>query len=94
MCLVLSRTRTFPQKQGGDVQLRVYGDEFYARYETMDGYTVVYDTDKETYCYAALAKGYLISSGAPLYKPVPMKPSAISRKTKTYETKNLTINIR
>jgi M6 family metalloprotease-like protein len=71
MCLILGKTRTFPQKNGKDVQLRVYGDEFYARYETMDGYTVLYDTDKEQYCFALPAKGNLISSGAPIYKPVP-----------------------
>ena len=71
MCLILGKTRTFPQKNGKDVQLRVYGDEFYARYETMDGYTVLYDTDKEQYCFALPAKGNLISSGAPMYKPVP-----------------------
>ena len=71
MCLILGKTRTFPQKNGQDVQLRVYGDEFYARYETMDGYTVVYDTDKKLYCFAALAKGLLVSSGAPLFKAVP-----------------------
>ena len=71
MCLVLGKTRTFPQKNGKDVQLRVYGDEFYARYETMDGYTVVYDTHKELYCFASLIQGGLVSSGAPIYKPVP-----------------------
>ncbi len=71
MCVILGKTRTFPQKNGKDVQLRVYGDEFYARYEAMDGYTVVYDTDKEQYCFATLAKGILISTGAPIYKPVP-----------------------
>ena len=71
MCLVLGKTRTFPQKEGKDIQLRVYGDEFYARYETMDGYTVLYDTDKDRYCFAILARGTLVSSGAPVTKPVP-----------------------
>jgi len=71
MCLILGKTRTFPQKNGKDVQLRVYGDEFYARYETMDGYTIIYDTDKELYCFATLAKGVLVSSGAPMFKPIP-----------------------
>ena len=44
MCLLLGQTRTFPQGNGNPVQLRVFGDEFYARYENPDGYTVVYDT--------------------------------------------------
>jgi hypothetical protein len=60
MCLILGKTRTFPQKNGSDVQLRVYGDEFYARYESIDGHTVVYDTDKDQYCFATLANGVLI----------------------------------
>ena len=72
MCLLLGNTRTFPQGDGPSVQLKVYGDEFYARYETMDGYTVLYDTMRERYCYAVLVKGHLVSSGAPMDKPVPM----------------------
>ncbi len=71
MCLILGKTRTLPQKDGQDVQLRIFGDEFYARYETTDGYTVVYDTDVGKYCYAMVVKGHLVSSGAPIYKPVP-----------------------
>jgi len=72
MCLILGKTRTFPQKDGAHVQLRVYGDEFYARYENLNGYTVVYDTNKEKYCFATLVKGSLVSSGAPMDKPVPL----------------------
>ncbi len=72
MSLLLGKTRTFPQGEGTAVQLRVFGDEFYARYETLEGYTVVYDTVREKYCYAILVKGHLASSGAPIDKPVPM----------------------
>ena len=71
MCLLLGQTRTFPQGDGPPVQLRVFGDEFYARYESLDGYTVVYDTGCEKYCYAILIQGRLASSGAPLDKPIP-----------------------
>ena len=59
------------QRVGGPVQLRIYGDEFYARYETVDGYTVVYDTGLGCYCYATLAAGRFVSSGAPVHKLVP-----------------------
>ena len=52
------------QHHGEPVQLRIYGDEFYARYETDDGFTVVYDTSKGCYCYAPLASGSFASSGA------------------------------
>lgn len=72
MCLLLGKTRTFPQGDGPAIQLRVFGDEFYARYETLDGYTVVYDMVREKYCYAILIKGHLSSSGAPVDKPVPL----------------------
>lgn len=71
MCLILGKTRTFPQGDGPRVQLRVFGDEFYARYETLDGYTVVYDTRLEKYCFAVLIKGCLTSSGSPMDKPAP-----------------------
>jgi M6 family metalloprotease-like protein len=71
MCLILGKTRTFPQGDGPMVQLRVFGDEFYARYETLDGYTVVYDTRLEKYCFAVLIKGSLTSSGSPMDKPIP-----------------------
>ncbi len=59
-----------PEKRGRG-STESYGDEFYARYETMDGYTVIYDTDKDIYCFAIPAKGNLISSGIPSYKPIP-----------------------
>ena len=45
------------------MQLRVYGDEFYSRYENMDGYSVVYDQDHGLYCYAFLILGEFVSSG-------------------------------
>ena len=59
------------QHEGGDVQLRIFGDEFYARYETLSGYSVVYDIDIGQYCYAVLAGGHLISSGIPNHKTPP-----------------------
>ncbi|TDJ75305.1 MAG: M6 family metalloprotease domain-containing protein [Planctomycetota bacterium] len=59
------------QHTGGDVQLKIYGDEFYARYECTQGYTVVYDTAMRRYCYASLAAGRFVSTGVPIGKPVP-----------------------
>ena len=59
------------QHTGGDVQLKIFGDEFYARYETLDGYTVLYDKDYRGYCYALLAAGRFVSSGVPIGKPRP-----------------------
>jgi M6 family metalloprotease-like protein len=61
------------QHSGDPVQLRAYGDEFYARYETPEGYTVVYDTDRGCYCYATLAAARFVSTGVPTHKPVPKR---------------------
>ena len=60
------------QHSGNPVQLRIYGDEFYARYEHLDGFTVVYDTVHRCYAYATLAAGRFVSTGVPVHKPVPV----------------------
>lgn len=59
------------QHDGGDVQLHIFGDEFYARYESLDGYSVVYDKTLGRYCYALLAAGRFVSSGIPIGKRIP-----------------------
>jgi hypothetical protein len=59
------------QRVGDALQLRIFGDEFYARRETLDGYTVIYDTEQHRYCYATLAVGRFVSTGIPVHKPVP-----------------------
>ena len=59
------------QSIGDALQLRIFGDEFYARRETLDGYTVIYDTEQRRYCYATLAVGRFVSAGIPVYKPAP-----------------------
>lgn len=59
------------QSRGDPVSLRIFGDEFYARYETEDGYTTVYDSARRCYCYATLAGGRLTSTGVPLHKHIP-----------------------
>lgn len=59
------------QANGSDVELVVYGDEHYARYETPDGYSVVYDFEKGLFTYALLRDGRFESSGVPLSDPPP-----------------------
>ena len=54
---------TFTQEKGSEVKLRVYGDEYYSRRETPDGYTVIYDRDLGRFVYALLEEGRFISSG-------------------------------
>lgn len=72
MSAIFGERLTFGQHNGPVLELRVYGDEFYARYETVSGYTVVYDVDRGQYCYAVLQNGLFVSSGAPMSKPVPL----------------------
>lgn len=64
-------TITCGQRTGAEVQLNIFGDEFYARYETRDGYTVVFDKGNGCYCYALLTTGHFVSSGVPIGKMLP-----------------------
>ncbi|MBI5750578.1 MAG: M6 family metalloprotease domain-containing protein [Hydrogenophilales bacterium] len=72
MSAIFGEYLIFRQEKGPDVELAVFGDEFYARYETLDGFTVVYDLDLGLYCYADLQNGQLVSSATPLGKNPPM----------------------
>ncbi len=45
----------FTQPDGAQIQLWGQGDEFYAEFETLDGYSVVFDPVTEAYCYARLS---------------------------------------
>jgi hypothetical protein len=53
----------FRQPDGSKVPVRVFGDEYYQRVESLDGYTLVRDS-KGYICYAKLdMKGSFISTG-------------------------------
>jgi M6 family metalloprotease-like protein len=56
---------TFTQPGGAAVTLWGQGDEFYAVFETLDGYTVVFDQAQQAYCYARLSPdgAQLLSTG-------------------------------
>jgi len=71
MSVIRGETLVFSQEGGPDVELVVFGDEFYARYETTDGYTVVYDDPIGHFCYARLVEGELASSKRPTKKGPP-----------------------
>lgn len=73
MSAITGEILTFSQEKGPDVELRVFGDEFYSRYENLDGYTVVYNTDLGRFCYAYLFKGEFVSSGVDLNHAPPEK---------------------
>lgn len=71
MSVVNGQVESFPQRDGPAVQLRVFGDEFYARYEALDGYAALYDGTLGRYCYAVLVDGEYVSSAVPISKPPP-----------------------
>src|SRR5215475_4192108 len=54
----------FTQPDGTKIKVIGSGDEFYAVFETADGFTVVFDQGLKAYCFAKLAAdGTLVSSG-------------------------------
>jgi hypothetical protein len=71
MSAVFGEKATFPQANGPDVELIVNGSELYATYQTLDGYSAVYDDAKGMFCYARLVDGSLESTGAALGGPPP-----------------------
>lgn len=72
MGAIFNENLIFRQGNGPDVELIVNGDEFYARYETPDGYTVVYDLDLALYCYADVQDGQFVSTATPIGKGPPV----------------------
>ena len=62
----------FKQENGPDLSLAVHGDESYARYETPDGYTVIYDPELGLYTYALTDDdGRFVSSKTPATEEPP-----------------------
>ncbi|MFU8781441.1 MAG: M6 family metalloprotease domain-containing protein, partial [Kiritimatiellia bacterium] len=63
----------FTQPDGNIITLTFYGDEFYARAETADGYTVIFDQETKTYFYAGLSSdgNAFVSTGAVVGKANP-----------------------
>src|SRR5262245_3853274 len=54
MSAIFGEVLSFDQQNGPEVRLKVFGDEHYARYEDLNGYTVIYDFDLGVFCYARL----------------------------------------
>src|SRR5512146_3132457 len=71
MSAIFGETLGFSQENGPEVRLRVYGDEFYARYETEDGYTAIYDESLGKFTYALLKNGSFVSSGVDVSQKPP-----------------------
>jgi hypothetical protein len=62
---------TLAQANGPDVELLVWGDEYYATYETPSGYAAVYDDQLGLYCYARVVEGRFESTKVPVSAPPP-----------------------
>ena len=68
---VFGQTATFSQEKGPDIELVVFGDEWYARYETPAGYPVIYDEQKGLFCHAVVVEGRFLSTGVPATEAPP-----------------------
>ena len=71
MSAIFGELMSFDQENGLEVKLRVFGDEFYARYETEEGYTAIYDEGLGLFTYARLKDGRFLSSGLDLSRSPP-----------------------
>ena len=68
---IYGETLSFEQENGGEVRLRVFGSSHYSRYETIDGFTVIYDEAIGMFCFAELLGNRLRSTGITLDNPPP-----------------------
>jgi hypothetical protein len=66
-------TFTYHQPDGSAFQVRLWGDEFFAYQETLDGYLVIRDPASREYCYARVAPSGtdIVSTGVKVGLPVP-----------------------
>ena len=71
MSAIFGEILSFGQANGPEIRLKVFGDEIYAHYESLDGYSTVYDDELGLFCYARLAAGRFRSTGVPLDQPPP-----------------------
>ncbi len=71
MSAILGESLFFPQRNGPQIRLTVFGDEFYSYQEDDNGYSVIYDPEMGLYTYARLLGGMLISTGVPLHQDPP-----------------------
>ena len=63
----------FVQPDGTPIVLSGRGDEFYAVFETLDGYAVVFDPGQKAYCFARqAADGPLVSTGVQVHRGDPV----------------------
>ncbi len=61
------------QPDGALIKVRIWGDEFYQVFESLDGYTLVRDPKSKEICYAELSadENELVSTGISASRPLP-----------------------
>jgi hypothetical protein len=68
---VFGEKASLGQANGSDVDLIVRGTEFYATYETLDGFPVIYDDSLGLFCYARIVGGGFETTGIAVTSPPP-----------------------
>ena len=71
MSALFGERQSLGQANGPDVELLVWGDEWYATYETVSGHPAVYDDDLGLFCYAEVIQGEFRSTAVPVTGPPP-----------------------
>lgn len=71
MALISGEEVMLGQENGPEVRLIAFGDEFYARYESPEGYPAIYDEDVGLFCYARVEDGCYVSTGVPVMESPP-----------------------
>ncbi|MEK7409594.1 MAG: hypothetical protein AAB225_31390 [Acidobacteriota bacterium] len=72
---------TLAQANGPGVELVVWGDEWYATYETLSGYSAVYDDELGLFCYARVAGGQFESTKVAVSESPPAGAEAHARES-------------
>ena len=76
MSALIGDLKKIPQEKGPEVELAVFGDEYYARYENKGGYAAIYDEEIGLFTYAEVIDGKYVSTGVAITKEPPgnLKP--------------------
>ena len=69
---VFGEKASLGQANGSDVDLIVRGTEFYATYETPDGFPAIYDDSLGLFCYARIVEGRFETTGISVTSPPPL----------------------
>ncbi|WP_019499762.1 hypothetical protein [Pseudanabaena sp. PCC 6802] len=68
---VFGEKASLGQANGSDVDLIVRGTEFYATYETPEGFPAIYDDSLGLFCYARVVGGRFETTGISVTSPPP-----------------------